>query len=261
LEYLGGMRAIPPRHLGLATEQDANWSSAGADAWHWLMKSPELISKVNDWLANASHLRFPFRLQVHQLLDADATQRAVERALRRPALSPERKVVAAIRAIANLKKSAPQELKLVLPDSGVVLSHRDVGLGVSQMLPIIVNALGADHRAFCIEQPELHLHPALQSELGDVFIQSALGGQGNTFILETHSEHLILRIMRRLRETNAGKLPKGLPPLLPEHVSVLYVEPGPEGSRVREMPLNSRGELVKAWPGGFFEEGLREAIA
>jgi len=41
-------------------------------------------------------------------------------------------------------------------------------------------------------------------------------------------------------------------------VAVLYVEQTDEGSIVREMPLNERGELVKAWPGGFFEEGFRE---
>lgn len=111
-----------------------------------------------------------------------------------------------------------------------------------------------------IEQPELHLHPALQAELGDLFIQSALGEQKNTFILETHSEHLLLRIMRRMRETSQGNLPAGVPPVRPEDVAVLYVEQDGPQSIVREMPLNERGELVKAWPGGFFEEGLREVL-
>jgi predicted ATPase len=109
-----------------------------------------------------------------------------------------------------------------------------------------------------IEQPEIHLHPALQAELGDVFIDSALGGGGNTFLLETHSEHLLLRIMRRMRETHSGKLAPGVVPVRPADVSVLFVEPESGGSIVREMPLNERGELVKAWPGGFFEEGLNE---
>lgn len=93
-----------------------------------------------------------------------------------------------------------------------------------------------------------------------MFIQSALVGQQNTFILETHSEHLILRIMRRMRETFRGELPDGLPPVRPEDVVVLYVERDGARSIVREMPLNERGEFVKAWPGGFFEEGLREVL-
>jgi hypothetical protein len=60
------------------------------------------------------------------------------------------------------------------------------------------------------------------------------------------------------RSISKAALPKDLPPVVPADVSILYVEPGPNGAVVREMPLNERGELVKAWPGGFFEEGLRE---
>ena len=89
-------------------------------------------------------------------------------------------------------------------------------------------------------------------------ISSALDGGGNTFLIETHSEHLLLRIMRRMRETSTGELPDGVPEVHPEDVMVLFVEPDSSQSIVREMPLNERGELVKAWPGGFFEEGLRE---
>ena len=82
--------------------------------------------------------------------------------------------------------------------------------------------------------------------------------RGNTFVIETHSEHLLLRIMRRIRETSSGDLPDGAVAVRPEDVMVLFVEPDGPKSIVREMPLNERGELVKAWPGGFFEEGLRE---
>ena len=89
------------------------------------------------------------------------------------------------------------------------------------------------------------------------YIEAALGSRQNTFILETHSEHLILRLMRRMRETYQRK-EMGLPPVTPADVSVLYVEPDGTRSIVREMPLNELGELVKSWPGGFFEEGLRE---
>jgi hypothetical protein len=63
-----------------------------------------------------------------------------------------------------------------------------------------------------------------------------------------------------MRETKEGKLPGGCLPVRPEDVIVLFVEPDGPRSIVREMPLNERGELVKAWPGGFFEEGLREVF-
>ncbi len=159
--------------------------------------------------------------------------------------------------------SSERTVNLVLVDqrSQTPVSHRDVGIGVSQVMPILVSCYALEKAKVAIEQPELHLHPRLQSELADVFIESAMGEQKNTFILETHSEHLLLRIMRRMRETYGGTLPEGCLPITPEDVCVLYVDPAGASSIVQEMPLNPRGELVKAWPGGFFEEGLDEVFA
>jgi predicted ATPase len=150
------------------------------------------------------------------------------------------------------------DLVLIDKRTDTMVSHRDVGIGISQVIPILVSCYGLSDALIAIEQPEIHLHPKLQAELGDVFIESALGEQKNTFILETHSEHLLLRIMRRMRETYNNELPEGCLPVRPEDVSILFVEADGEGSIVREMPLNKRGELVKAWPGGFFEEELDE---
>lgn len=133
----------------------------------------------------------------------------------------------------------------------------NLGVGFSQMIPFVSSALSSESRLIAIEQPELHVHPALQTELADLFIQS-VKERGNRFLIETHSEHLILRVMRRIRETFEGKLPEGKQPITVDDVCVLYVEPGENGSIVREMPLNERGELIKGWPGGFFEEALNE---
>jgi hypothetical protein len=155
---------------------------------------------------------------------------------------------------------AIQELVLVDKRSGTRVTHRDVGIGVSQVLPVLVAAYASKGKLLAVEQPEIHLHPALQAELGDVFLGAALGEGANTLLIESHSEHLLLRIMRRMRETFEGTLPEGLPQVHPEDVMVLFIEPDGPKSIVREMPLNERGELVKAWPGGFFEEGLREVF-
>lgn len=137
------------------------------------------------------------------------------------------------------------------------ISPSNMGIGFSQMMPLVASAFASKHSLIAIEQPELHIHPALQTELADLFIQSAKEHE-NRFLIETHSEHLILRVMRRIRETFEGKLPEGKQPITMDDVCVLYVEPGENGSIVREMPLNERGELIKGWPGGFFEEALNE---
>lgn len=133
----------------------------------------------------------------------------------------------------------------------------NLGVGFSQMIPFVSSALTSENRLIAIEQPELHVHPALQTELADLFIQSAMERK-NRFLIETHSEHLILRVMKRIRQTFEDKLPEGKPRITSDEVCVLYVEPGDNGSVVREMPLNERGELIKGWPGGFFEEALNE---
>ena len=151
-----------------------------------------------------------------------------------------------------------RDLVLLDKRTSTVVTHRDVGIGVSQALPVLVSAYASNGRLVTIEQPEIHLHPALQAELGDVFLESALGDGGNTFLIETHSEHLILRILRRIRETTDGELPDGILPVRPEQVAVLYVQPGSDGAEVVHMPVTLDGEFERPWPGGFFAERARE---
>ncbi|MCX6876162.1 MAG: DUF3696 domain-containing protein [Verrucomicrobia bacterium] len=150
------------------------------------------------------------------------------------------------------------EVRLRDLQHGVWVSLQDVGVGISQVMPVLMEAMIGDGSLIAIEQPELHIHPRLQAELGDLFIESALGGNKNTFLIETHSEHLILRILRRIRETTRGKLPDGLEPVRPEDVAVLFVEPSEEGSKVREIKIDEQGRIRSAWPEGFFEERLEE---
>ena len=152
-----------------------------------------------------------------------------------------------------------RELQLVSSKTGLPVRPSDVGTGISQILPVVVAALDPDRPGItAIEQPELHLHPRIQVELGDLFTQQI--DKGGIFLIETHSEHLLLRFMKRMRQTNDGALPDGAPEVRPENIAVYFVEIDPDGEQtlIREMPLNERGDLVEAWPGGFFEEDLRE---
>ena len=163
-----------------------------------------------------------------------------------------------VQEIVDTRGEALQDLVLIDKRSGTPVSHRDVGIGVSQVLPVLVSAYAWRDSLLAIEQPEIHIHPALQAELGDVFIESALGDRGNTFLIETHSEHLLLRILRRIRETHDGELPEDSPAVRPEQVTVLYVQPGRDGTQIIDIPLTSDGEFECPWPEGFFAERAKE---
>lgn len=134
---------------------------------------------------------------------------------------------------------------------GKILDFVDVGSGFSYILPILT-ALWRSGLCF-IEQPELHLHPKLQCEIGDVFIESI--NQRSSVVIETHSEHILLRILRRIRE--AAK-EQGLPSgsiIRPEDIKIYYFEPNSDGGTdVRCIRVDRRGDLLDLWPGGFFSE-------
>jgi hypothetical protein len=160
--------------------------------------------------------------------------------------------------LVEARAEAIQDLVLIDKRTGTPVSHRDVGIGVSQVLPVLVSAYAFRDQLVAIEQPEIHLHPALQAEIGDVFLASALGEQKNSFLLETHSEHLILRILRRIRETTDGELPDGAPSIRPQDVAVLYVQRGAKGAEVVHIPITEEGEFAQPWPEGFFPERAKE---
>jgi predicted ATPase len=133
----------------------------------------------------------------------------------------------------------------------------DVGSGVGQVLPLLVQAAFGDAQTLCVEQPELHLHPRAQAALGDVLLESAgliVGkkepAQATQWVVETHSETLLLRIKRRIREKKVD----------PADVSVLYVEPSKSGSSVIHLRLNEDGDFIDDWPRGFFEEAFNEVF-
>ena len=134
---------------------------------------------------------------------------------------------------------------------------REMGLGISQMLPILYSCLCTNRTEVFIEQPELHLHPAAQSELADAFIQG-VNENNNRFMIETHSEHLLLRMMKRMRQTHEGTIEDENLKLTPDDIALLYVDTDGENTYILELELDEDGTLLDPWPGGFFEEGFNE---
>ena len=124
----------------------------------------------------------------------------------------------------------------------------NVGVGVSQVLPIVVMALLAPKGSLLIfEQPELHLHPKVQARLADLFLALALDGK--QMILETHSEYLIDRFRLRvaLSETDSVR------PL----VNMLFSEKSSGQTNLRFVELNEYGGVLD-WPSDFFEQSQKD---
>jgi len=155
------------------------------------------------------------------------------------------------------------ELALRAFENGILVAPGDVGVGISQMVPVIVAALRKQDGVLGVEQPELHIHPAIQVGMGDLFTKAAGGdpdklSAGKTLIIETHSEHIMLRLLRRIREQTEGELPPGSLGLTPDDLSVIYVESGDEGVRFRPLRVAQDGDFLDRWPQGFFEERAEE---
>jgi predicted ATPase len=143
----------------------------------------------------------------------------------------------------------------------------DVGMGISQVIPVLFGCWQAmtGRNNVHIQQPELHLHPKLQAQLADVFIKCANTSEScGIFLLESHSEHLLLRLLRRIRETNQTENPTGNDwdigkarsrTLNAEQVSVVYVKKDKNGlTTMKPLRLADDGEFIDRWPDGFFTD-------
>lgn len=260
LLYIGPLRAIPPRNFLPAKTVDRDRWSNGMAAWDMLALAEAYeLELVNQWLAGESSLQTGYTIFRKNILALDADGplalglrvAAVEDDLDETALPLLREFF--------LQASEP---RLVFRNqiSGVVVFPHDMGVGISQVMPVLVaGALSKRDALITIEQPELHTHPAWQATMGDVFLQAVAKENPPLFLLETHSEHLMLRILRRIRETHEGELPSGFQAVQPEMISVLYVQPQEDGcTEIIQIPVTSDGDFGRKWPNGFFAERAKE---
>lgn len=215
LTHIGPLRQEPQRFDRYSPTDGLEVGATGDQMLSLLFEQPNLVVKVNEYLAL---MELPYKIKVGSLGSAETVGQVIY-------------------------------LALVNRRTGLELSPSDVGVGYSQVLPLITQSTLARSQLVCVEQPELHLHPAMQARLGELFISEALGGSRTSFLIETHSESLMLRILRRVRDGH----------LRPEDVQVIYIDQTADGaSTVHEIPIDENGDFTAEWPKGFFDERLEE---
>lgn len=155
-----------------------------------------------------------------------------------------------IRESNTMNETLAFQLILKNPENpNIKINLVDTGQGITQVLPMItfLYANEIKHTLWVLEQPELHLHPAAHGNISDLLMDS-FKNNNNRFIIETHSENLILRIRRRIAEGTFSH----------KDVIVYWVDDSTYSKNVRPITFDNDGEIENFWPEGIFSESFYE---
>jgi len=207
--YIGPMRNPPARTYLFSGERHSRIGMFGENAINILTMKPQLAESVNAWLTKAG---IATDFQVSPLTDRH------------------------------------YEVKVQHPITKEYQNLADVGYGNSQVIPVLIGGYNLNAGAtYLVEQPEIHLHPRAQAELGDFFLE--LYQNKVTTMIETHSEHLVLRLQQHV----ANQV------IPPDDIQFYYVYAKGEQKVAQAMHLDKQGRFIEEWPEGFFPERLAEA--
>ena len=132
----------------------------------------------------------------------------------------------------------------------------DVGFGISQVLPVIVECFSTPPGSIIIfEQPEIHLHPRVQADLADVFVDAIHAREDGLdrnvqFIIESHSEHFLRRLQRRIAEKRLNA----------DESALYFVHTDSTEARIEELQVDTFGNILN-WPDNFFGDEMADLVA
>ena len=274
--HIGPIRTQPPLNFHPDADDRRSWYD-GLAAWAKLFRLDEdgpdanLLSHVNRWLGDNDHLATGHNVVVE-----------------RSRLLPETDEYCS--SLVNLssddvhrvleKLDTHTDIRVRDLQRDIQMEASDVGSGIAQLIPIIVASMSRDFRdqLLCFEQPELHVHPRLQAELGDLFLSARTPRDDRHFLIETHSEHLLLRFLRRIRETTNGKFEtkrettrlgytpedreqirrQSQPSLNKDELAVYWVQRRNGQTDYEKLHIDDHGDFAGGWPDGFFDERMDE---
>jgi len=258
------------------------------NAWKALIYDQDILPKLNKWLQNKEKLKSSYEVKINRtaftylevfwfslnkLFNTEETYfknnnirfkkrniSKIDKIFVKPFIFINT-ILNTIERRLNIKQRYKSQIIFKDLSYNIETTPRDMGLGISQILPILISIFSSKKTKIYLEQPELHLHPAVQMEIADEFIRSAKENK-NEFMIETHSEHLLLRIMKRMRHTAENKQNRDKTlDLTPDDVCLLYIDNDGDSTYIQELRLSSSGKLLDAWPNGFFEEGFKERFS
>jgi len=250
--YVGPIRHTPPPdQLPPRFPDPSRWAS-GLAAWD-ILGDPahqELLEEVSAWLWNEDRLNTGHQLigRLVREIDGEFQEQMLRLEWEEEHPSPEMKSVLSELHCLPLRK----RLYVRDVEKNVDLPPPSVGVGICQVIPVVTAVLADGAHMIQVEQPAIHLHPAQQAAMGDLLVVGALTGAGKVLLVETHSEHLILRLQRRIREHAKGQA-KGAPAITADHVAVYHIAQQDGQTVVRPIDLDQYGDFVQPWPDDFFE--------
>jgi len=257
---IGPLRSIPDATFQPNPyPQQSDWHN-GIAAWDVLAQADvELLRKVDSWISSKAHLDLGYGIALKvekQFAEFKKISESTDHTLAENQLNNMIKNGAEenSQSIRFDEHNTHYEYALWDADNHIDVRPSDVGVGVSQLMPLVVAALSRDKGLVAVEQPELHVHPRIQVAIGDLLTQL---DNSASFLIETHSEHLILRLLRRVRETfyNENPLEKKI---TADDISVVYLNPSDDGVKVIHYDVTEEGDFTKDWPQGFFSERYKE---
>ncbi|MFM2430458.1 MAG: hypothetical protein RLZZ511_1671 [Cyanobacteriota bacterium] len=221
--YLGPVRDYPKRFYSWSGETPHDVGRYGENTIAALLSArkqdPEIEAKIAHWLKFMGLIK-DFKLDL---------------------IAPEQRLYQASVRIAP---------------GGTYVPLTDVGFGMSQILPVLVLCYYVPQGSTIIfEQPEIHLHPSAQQKLADVFID-VIKTRDLQIILESHSEHLLHRLQRRMAEN--GLNPSGFNA---EDAALYFCEMGDDGaSQISQLEVDPFGNITN-WPTDFFGNEMEDLVA
>lgn len=139
---------------------------------------------------------------------------------------------------------------IITNNEGLAVDLCQMGFGLSQILPIVVQGLLLHQgETLIVEDPDVHMHPKVQAMLVDFFID--LMKHGRRIVIETHSDHIVTRLRRRIADGTVNKV----------DVNLSFVENNEKGSEYRFIDLNADGSFLNALPEGFLDSQENDFMA